>query len=503
MNKQLAKTILLSGIAMFTNYLINFLLTPYITETVGEEAYGFVSLSKNFITYAGIITIALNSYSTRFIAVSFHKGKIKKSNCYFSSVFFANCILAFVLFLIFCLISLFAEHLLNISENLVAQVKPLFAITGVTFIITTVFSVFASGAYIKNQLDKVNLYKCLSYVTEAIVLFVLFKFLPTRIWYVAVGSMVAALVVGVSNFAIHKNTTPEIKYSRKEVSRDAIKELVVNGVWNSLNSLGNTLNSGLDLIVSNLLLSPTAMGQIAIVKTMSGMFYALFQMVAQPFQPMFLKNYSEDDRTGLLKNLKLGMVVSGLFSNLAFAGFFALGKEYYTLWIPNQNIELVWQLTVLTLCGSVVEGAVFPLYYIYTLTVKNKIPCLVTIAGGVLNIVGMFVLIKYTSLGIFAVVLTTTVIMTAINLLFNPIYMSHCLEIRKTEFFPTIVRHLLSCAVMSAVFYCVSLVKSPISWFDFVLKAIICVVIGIVIHFYICGVSISKIVDIVRRKRSI
>ena len=502
MNRKLVKTILLSAIAMATSYLINFILTPYITETVGAEAYGFVSLSKNFITYAGIITIALNSYATRFIAVTYHKNQINESNGYFSSVLYANSILAIILFICFCVIGIFADRLFNISPELISQVKILFAITGAAFSITTIFSVFACGAYIENQLDKSNIFKCISYVAEALVLFLLFKLFPTRIWYVAIGSVIVAGIVGVSNTYIQKKYTPSIRYSRADVSFKPIKELVGNGIWNSLNSLGNTLNSGLDLIVTNLLLTPLTMGQVAIAKTISAMFYALFQMVAQPFQPIFLKYYSENNMSELLNNFKLSMVVSGLFSNLAFAGFFALGKEYYILWIPKQDIELVWALTVLTILGSVIEGALFPLYYIYTLTVKNKVPCIVTICGGLLNVIGMYILIKTTNLGPFAIVLTTTVIMSLINLVFNPIYMTKCLKLKTSEFYPSILRHLASCVVMTVAFWGIAKISGIISWIDLILKALLCVVVGFALHLLISGVSPATIMTVLRRRRN-
>lgn len=500
MNRKLVKTILLSAVAMATSYLISFILTPYITETVGAEAYGFVQLSRNFITYAGIITIALNSYATRFIAVAYHQNDLKASNGYFSSVLYANAVLAAILFVFFCIVGLFADFWFNISPELVGQVKILFVITGITFSITTVFSVFACGAYIENQLDKTNIFKCISYVAEAIALYLLYKALPTKIWYVAIGSALAALIIGLSNILIQKKYTPSIRYSRSSVSMKPIRELVGNGIWNSLNSLGNTLNSGLDLIVTNLLLTPLAMGQVAIAKTISAMFYALFQMVAQPFQPIFLRNYSENNRVELLKNFKLAMVVSGLFSNLAFAGFFALGKEYYSLWIPKQDIELVWALTVLTILGSVIEGAVFPLYYIYTLTVKNKIPCIVTISGGLLNVIGMYVLIKTTSLGPFAIVLTTTVIMTAINLIFNPIYMTKCLKLKPLEFYPSLVKHIASCTAMTIAFWGISQITSSVTWIDLIIKMLLCVAVGSGLHLLISGVSPMKLLKVLRNR---
>lgn len=42
-----------------------------------------------------------------------------------------------------------------------------------------------------------------------------------------------------------------------------------------------------------------------------------------------------------------------------------------------------------------------PIYYVYTLTLKNKLPCWITIAGGFLNVVSMYVLLKYTQMGVY------------------------------------------------------------------------------------------------------
>ncbi len=87
-----------------------------------------------------------------------------------------------------------------------------------------------------------------------------------------------------------------------------------------------------------------------------------------------------------------------------------------------------------------------------TLTVKTKIPCFLTIASGLLNVGSMYVLLKYTNLGAYAVVLTTVVIMTIMNLTFNPIYSAKCLNESPAIFYSVIIRHLVSVVIMSGVF---------------------------------------------------
>lgn len=43
-----------------------------------------------------------------------------------------------------------------------------------------------------------------------------------------------------------------------------------------------------------------------------------------------------------MSELKISMKISGILSNIAFAGFATLGMIYYELWIPNQNINLIF-----------------------------------------------------------------------------------------------------------------------------------------------------------------
>lgn len=57
-----------------TQFIISFVLTPIVLQKLGDEAYGFVGLVNNFVSYVAIITAALNAMASRFITVSYHEG---------------------------------------------------------------------------------------------------------------------------------------------------------------------------------------------------------------------------------------------------------------------------------------------------------------------------------------------------------------------------------------------------------------------------------------------
>ena len=85
-NKQLTINLVSSILAFIINMGISFFLTPYITKNIGVEAYGFVSLGTQFINYASLVTIALNSMAGRFITIEIHKKNWESANKYFNSV---------------------------------------------------------------------------------------------------------------------------------------------------------------------------------------------------------------------------------------------------------------------------------------------------------------------------------------------------------------------------------------------------------------------------------
>ena len=442
-NLRIATAIIVSGLGVFISYLINFLLTPYITDNIGIEAYGFVSIAKNFVNYAQIATIAITSFVVRYISVSYHEKKMQEANEYYSTSVIACVALAGVIFISALLLITKIDLLLNVPQNLIFSVKLLFLIVFLNFVLTTATTPFTTAAYIKNRLDITGIIKIIAYLVDAGVMVILFINCTPNVWFVGMGSLAASVVTFICTYILSKKLVPELVFNKDFFSVSKLKNLVENGIWNSLNSLGNELNSGLDLIISNLFLNGVATGQIAVVKTIGTMFSMLYEVVYQPFQPNLIKAYASGDVNIFINEQKKAMRICGYFSNVAFAGFVALGGLYYKLWLPSEDTKLLHMLTIVTVLGSVTAGVMRPIYYVYTLTLKNKLPCWITIAGGFLNVVSMYVLLKYTQMGVYAIVSTTTVIMLCINLFFNPVYAAYNLKISVKVYYKVIFKHLI------------------------------------------------------------
>lgn len=476
-SKAILLNIIWAVLAILVKYAINFLTTPYVTNNIGVEAYGFVSLANTFTSYIDLISIALNSFASRYIAIAYHQNDLKKAEQLYSSVIVADCVLSLLVFVPSLFIIRFLEKFLNIPDLLVNDVKILFIVVLIKYLLTVMQTAFNVSTFIKNRLDLSERQKTTSTFIQGAVLLVLCVALAPKVWYVGIAAMVSAAYLLLVNIRNAHRLIPELKYDAKKFSIDSVKELVSSGIWNSINNLGNVLNSGLDLIITNLMLTATAMGQISVAKNLATICYTLVGTIANAFKPLQTRYYAEGNTELLVSSLKRSMKITGLVCGLLIAGFFSYGTPFLRLWLTDsQNISLIFKISMIVLFSDIVIGVVNPLYYVYTLTNKLRLPCYITLAMGTANVIGMYVLIKYTSLGEYAVVLTTMVL-NLIHLIDAPIYSAYCLKIKISTFYPVILRHLIACVVnVILIRVLAGVLPYPSSW---LILCVDCLIVGV------------------------
>ena len=237
-NKQLAINMLASMITFTVGLGIRFGLTPYIVRTLGPEAYGFVGLASNILSYTGLITVALNSMAGRFITINYVEGHIDAANKYFSSVFFSNIILAFIilLFSIGCVIWL--EYLINIPDVLIFDVKLLFSLLALNNVIGLVANVWCTATFIKNRLDLSNIQGIIGNLLNATILICLFSCFAPHIWYMGAAGLVLTIYTVLVNKKFSTILTPELKINRANYDFTKVVELLKSGMWNLISKLG-------------------------------------------------------------------------------------------------------------------------------------------------------------------------------------------------------------------------------------------------------------------------
>lgn len=242
------------------------------------------------------------------------------------------------------------------------------------------------------------------------------------------------------------------------------------------------------------------MGQISIATTLSSLCYTMVTAISNSFRPKQLELYSKNKKVDLIHSLIQSMKITGIISSIIISGFISCGSEFLQLWLNNYlNINVIYRLSIIALLGIVATGVVNPLYYVFTLTNKLRVPCIITIAMGILNLISMVLLIRTTDIGIYAIVMTTMAL-NSVHFIDTPIYAAHCLQIKWHTFYGVILKHISNILLSSMIMLLVNTIY-PVatSWISLIMKIIIYGIIGLLISV-ILNAKYIRIVVTQRRK---
>lgn len=488
-SKQIMINMAASMVSTLVSLAISFVLSPIIIDKLNFEAYGFWTLANDFVSYANIAAMALNSMAGRFITVSLTKGDYDNANKYFNSTMYANIAIVAFMFLPCVFVVTFLEHLVNISPALIPDVKLLFALTFLNFMVTIISTTFSTATFAANRLDLQAFRTIESQLLRSAILVITFFFLPIHVSYMALASVIATTYMLISYIHYTKKLMPQIEISRKHFSMKKVIEILSAGVWNTIMRAGQTLTNGLDILITNLMIGGEEMGYVSTSKTIAVAINTLYETISAVFTPSLTISYAKENKEELLQDLTSAMKMTGFFANIPLCFVIAFGIPFYTLWLPRTDmasdhsvIIMIYLLTVLTMFGTIVGGVISPLFNVYTVVNKLKWNSLITLYMGIANTIIVFILLKTTNLYVYAVAGTSTVLGIIKNLTFTPMYAAHCLGVSKRSFYPTIFRYVVVSIAMCAAFCGLYLVLPATNWMWLFIDIVICGVTGSVIN---------------------
>ncbi len=470
-NKRTMGSLITSLAAMVLSIMTNFFLSPYIVANFGEEANGFTQLANNFINYASLITIALNSMSGRFIAISYYRDDYDACNRYYSSIILGNVFIIAVLFLpaMYCVVCL--DSMINIETADILHVKILFALAFCNFFLSQFNSILTISFYVKNSQYIQNTVNMLKTLFNAGGLIIIFTAFTPKIYYIGLVGFIVSIMTIPIFYLVKCRILPEIRFSLKRFDIKIIWKLVSSGIWNTLNQCGNLLMTGLDLLLSNLFIGPIQMGILSVAKTIPNCIVQLVGTINTSFSPNLTIAYAEKDEERIIRSLRYAMTCSSVLVSIPIMVICVYGKAFYKLWVPTMDAAQLTVLSFLTCMAFVPFSGPQVLYNVYTTTNKLKINSISVVCGGLVNFALVFIFLKYTRLELIAVAGTSSIISIVRNLIITVPYTAKILGLKWYTFYKDV---LLSCVfcLMNAVicFMCQRLIV-PDSWMSMILSA--------------------------------
>lgn len=489
-NKQLIINMAASLLSCLVSLGISFLITPTVIYKLGSEAQGFVTMANNFVSYAAIAAMALNSMAGRFITVKIHQNDAEGANRYFNSVMYANLVIVAVLLLPCTLVVLYLEKLVNISPALVTDVKLLFATMFLNFMVTIIATTFSTATFAANRLDLSALRTIESQILKAALLIVTFTLFTGPCQLHRLCNTACQRISVPYLYSLYKKLLPQIVVSRKYFDIRTVIEILSAGVWNTIMRAGQALTNGIDTLITNLWIGKAESGYIGTSTTIVTAVNTLYETISAVFTPSLTISFAKGNKKELTEDLKSAMKLTGFFANIPLCYIIGFGMSFYYMWLPSERdiLPVYYRLTVLIMLGTLVGGAISPLFNVYTVVNKLKWNSIVTLLMGVLNVIVVFIFLEIPAFhpyGIYFIAGTSSFLGIIKNMTFTPMYAAHCLELPKHAFYPTIFRYIFVTLLMSAVFAGMNHFITTTSWGMVVADILLCGIVGFLLNFFL------------------
>lgn len=493
-----------SILVLVLNVCISFFLSPYIIKTIGVEANGFVNLANNFIAYADLIVVALNAMAARFITLAYVKEDYAKANLYYNSVFWGNLIIVGALLVPSTVLIVRLELFVDVPDDILLDVKVLFAIIFSIFFVKTAAPNWDCGTAVTNRMDRSSFASMITSVIKCVLLVCMFSMLAPHVWYVGAALTISSLLLLAAQGYNTHVLTPELKIRLKKplCSFPAIRELVGSGIWSSAAIAGNTMMSGLDLLVCNTYLGATQMGILSISKSIPNILSTFSETIRGAFGPELIIAYAKGDKANLRNCMVRSIKVSTVLVTIPTAGIFVMSDALYQMWIPGQNAKLLQILTILAVLRYIVCSGITNLNSVFATVNRVKINSFALIITGAVSIGITMLLIVYTDLDLFAVAGISSIVMIVKDLCFMVPITTKMLGLKWYTFYPQVGTSIFCSCIIIAVGIVVRLIIPVDTWASFFGACFLIGAIGLAINMIIVlnKEERSYLVGIVKRK---
>ena len=482
--KRLSINIIAQIVSFSVQFGINFFLTPFVVKKIGTDAYGFVGLSNTFISYAQVLTVALNSMAGRFIAIEYHQGNISSASRYFTSVFYANVFVALFIGIIAAGCVSYLDLMVNIPSHLIFDVKLLFTLLVLNFLFSIIFSVFNVATFIKNRLDYVAIRSIISNIIRASLLMIGFSLFVPMLWYIGLASVICTLYISFVNIQYKRQLTPELSINLSFFNIEKIKIISKSGIWNSVSRLSNVIEQGFDLLLANLFVGAYAMGQLAITKQIPVVVLTFMGLIGSAFAPSLTQSFANNSIGDMKKEILFSVKLMGFFSIIPLCFIFCFMDLFYELWLPGQKCKELYLLTIISCSYFPILLSLEGAQNLWPVLNKVKIYSVASIILSCCIFVTLFTGLHFISeyYKLYYLAGVSAFYNFLFTLIFIPVYASFCLKVKKSFFYPAILRVILSTAIVIIILLFMKFIIQIDSWLmlflSFLVEFILCFIIG-------------------------
>ncbi len=231
------------------------------------------------------------------------------------------------------------------------------------------------------------------------------------------------------------------------------------------------------------------MGVMGIAKTIPGYMLSTFSMLSGVFSPPVLISYAKGKIEEMRENLLYAIKFLSFFSSIPLVCIVAYGKEFFELWVPGQNSELLRDVLILSTALTPFAYALEPMWNVFIVTNKIKKSSLFVLFSSIASIVLTISLLNFTedsNVKLYIISGVSTLIGTIRVLIFLPIFGSKCSGVNLKDLYYIVLK--ISIAIVAEILLA-SLLKLAFplvtSWIELIIIGAIIIACSILGNYFI------------------
>lgn len=432
-SKQVPKNLAVNILSFMATVVIGLWLTPYLLKHLGIITYGLIPLAMFVSQYVSVIVNAINMSIGRFLLIALQQKKEEEANEIFSTSLIIIAFFILIQAIIMIILLYDIGYFFSIPFGLLNDVIWLFSFTFFGFSISLFRSIFATSIFAYNRLDILRYIDMVQHIVRVTSIVILFSYDEPSLYYIGVANLVASILAIIPTLYYFKQYTPQLHFRFTFFSRLRVKSLSKMSSWILIHQVGVLLLGNIDLYLVNIFLGTKETGEYAIVLQFITVFKTFMTMFSSVFIPLSLKYYSENKIKELIQLTITSSKIMILFLMIPLVGTIGLTKEIISLWLSPEYYYLS-DIISFSMLFFIFSIPIIPLFNISLTFNKVKIPALMVLLLGIINIIAIYLLIANTSLGLWSIVLVTFILKVIFSISMI-IYVSIISKVRFFEFF--------------------------------------------------------------------
>lgn len=455
-------------IANIINFLVSIAVgiffTPYLIHHLGVAAYGVIPLAIAFSSYLTVFTLVINASVARFITVAMQRDDIGEANSYFNTSLFAS-IFSVILLLGPCLwLASMPEHLFHLPAGYEVQSKWLLTFTVGMVMISVLSSPFEVASFCRNRFDFRNMVTITATLIRVGFVVLLFTIAAPSVFYVGLGMFIAAVFSLLASVIIWRKLTPELVISHRGFKSECLRNLAGTGGWIMISQIGTMLLLSIDLLVVNRMFGPDSGGRYASLLQWSILLRGVALTIAGVLAPTIISLYARNEIVEMISYSRKAVKALGLFIALPVGLVSGLSQPLLYVWLGQDFVALAPILTLMTapLC---INLGYMPLHNISQATNNVRVPGIVQLVAGVINLGLAILLAGPLGWGMYGVAAAGLIVLTLKNLVFTPLYCARILGKNKSTFIKELLPLIVVTLLLTTGCWLTSSFINLASWF--------------------------------------